>query len=80
MLGLGASHLSTISPSSYADAALKHRITAMKELNEHMARPDLNLADAEAAFAAMLSLTFQSAYMPDGMIDFLTMVRGCAFL
>lgn len=52
----------------------------MKELNEHMARPDLNLADAEAAFAAMLSLTFQSAYMPDGMIDFLTMVRGCAFL
>jgi hypothetical protein len=25
-----------------------------------------------------MALTFQSSYMPDGMIDFLAMVRGCA--
>ncbi|KAM0562759.1 hypothetical protein ACHAPJ_001599 [Fusarium lateritium] len=46
-------------------------------LNNHLTKPNLSKQDAEAAFGAMLNLTFQSAYMTDGLVDFLTMVRGC---
>lgn len=46
-------------------------------MNSHLARTDLSADDADAAFAALLSLTFQSAYMPDGMTDFLCLIRGC---
>ncbi|KAF7547704.1 hypothetical protein G7Z17_g7533 [Cylindrodendrum hubeiense] len=77
MLGLGASHLGMISPSGYATAALKHRVTAIKFLNGHLSKPNLSLQEAEAAFGTMLNLTFQAAYMADGLVDFLTMVRGC---
>ncbi|KAF4977512.1 hypothetical protein FZEAL_5991 [Fusarium zealandicum] len=77
MLGLGASHLGLLTPSGYEKAALKHRVTAIKSLNNHLSRPNLSKQDAEAAFGAMLVLTFQSAYMAEGLGDFLTMIRGC---
>ncbi|KAH7197983.1 uncharacterized protein B0J16DRAFT_31766 [Fusarium flagelliforme] len=77
MLGLGASHLGLLTPSGYEKAALKHRVTAISALNKHLTKPHFTQQDAEAAFGAMLNLTFQSAYMTDGLIDFLTMVRGC---
>ncbi|KAM5348779.1 hypothetical protein ACJ41O_008602 [Fusarium nematophilum] len=77
MLGLGASHLGLLAPSGYEKAALKHRVTAIKSLNEHLSKPNLTTTDAEAAFGAMLVLTFQSVYMAEGLVDFLTMVRGC---
>ena len=77
MLGLGASHLGMLTPSGYEKAALKHRVTAISALNKHLTKPHFTQQDAEAAFGAMLNLTFQSAYMSDGLIDFLTMVRGC---
>lgn len=77
MLALGASHLSLVSPSGYEKAALKHRVTAIKTLNEHLSKPNLSIPEADAAFGAMLNLTFQAAYMADGLVDFLTMIRGC---
>ncbi|VUC33608.1 unnamed protein product, partial [Clonostachys rosea] len=77
MLGLGASHLAVLSGADYEQAALRHRVTAMTALNEHMKKPNYSKADADAAFAAMLNLTFQAAYMADGLTDFLTLVRGC---
>ncbi|KAK7221034.1 hypothetical protein V2G26_009037 [Clonostachys chloroleuca] len=77
MLGLGASHLAVLSGADYEQAALRHRVTAMTALNEHMKKPKYTRADADAAFAAMLNLTFQAAYMADGLTDFLTLVRGC---
>lgn len=77
MLGLGASHLGLLSGVDYARAAMKHRVLAIQTLNQHLSKPKLSMADADAAFAAMLTLTFQSAYLPDGMVDFFTMVRGC---
>lgn len=79
MLGLGASHLGLLTPSGYEKAALKHRVTAIGALNKHLTKPCFTQQDAEAAFGAMLNLTFQSAYMAEGLIDFLTMVRGCMF-
>ncbi|RGP63483.1 sterol uptake control 2 [Fusarium longipes] len=77
MLGLGASHLGLLTPSGYETAALKHRVIAIRALNKHLTKASFTQQDAEAAFGAMLNLTFQSAYMTDGLIDFLTMVRGC---
>ncbi|RSL76644.1 hypothetical protein CEP51_009778 [Fusarium floridanum] len=77
MLGLGASHLGLLTPNDYNKVALKHRVTAIRELNRHLSKPNITKAGGEAAFAAMLVLTFQSSYMADGMVDFLTMVRGC---
>ncbi|RMJ14803.1 hypothetical protein CDV36_005537 [Fusarium kuroshium] len=77
MLGLGASHLGLLTPNDYNKVALKHRVTAIRELNSHLSKPNITKAGGEAAFAAMLVLTFQSSYMADGMVDFLTMVRGC---
>ncbi|KAF4991585.1 hypothetical protein FGRMN_7704 [Fusarium graminum] len=77
MLGLGASHLSLISPAGYERAALKHRVIAISALRKHLANPDVTKRDVEAAFGTMLNLLFQSTYMTEGLIDFLTIVRGC---
>ncbi|CAJ0548754.1 Ff.00g023670.m01.CDS01 [Fusarium sp. VM40] len=77
MLGLGASHLSLMAPSGYERAALKHRIIAISALNKYLTKPDLTKRDVEAAFGTMLNLTFQSAHMNEGLVDFLTTIRGC---
>lgn len=77
MLGLGASHLSLMTSANYSKPALNHRVASISTLNEHLSKAHLAEADADAALGALLALTFQSAYMPDGMVDFLTMVRGC---
>jgi hypothetical protein len=77
MLGLGASHLSLLAPGDFTHSALQHRVTAIEKLNKFLSRPRLSIPDTEAAFAAILSLTFQAAHMPDGLADFLTMTRGC---
>lgn len=77
MLGLGASHLSLLVPSAFNRDALRHRVKAIKLLNDFLSRPNLSLPDTEAAFASILALTFQAAHMPDGLADFLTMTRGC---
>lgn len=79
MLALGASHLGLLSNSDHRNAALKHRVLAIKALNEHLSTPCMSMVEGEAAFGAMMALTFQSVYMVDGLTDFLTMVRGCKF-
>jgi hypothetical protein len=82
MLGLGASHLSLCGGDAgelYTRPALAHRVAAMKSLNEFLSRPRFSKADGDAAFAAAMSLTFQSSYMEDGLVDFLAMVRGCEY-
>ena len=80
MLGLGASHLSLLTPAGYVKDALRHRVAAIKLLNEFLARGPHTTANVDAAFAAILSLTYQAAHMPDGLYDFLTMTRGCKCL
>jgi hypothetical protein len=80
MLGLGASHLSLVAPSGYERAALKHRVIAISALNKYLTKPGLTKRDVEAAFGTMLNLTFQSAYMNEGLVDFLTMIRGCKYI
>ena len=77
MLGLGASHLTLCGGQSFSHPALMHRIAAMKSLNTFLSRSHFSKADGDAAFAAAMSLTFQSTYMEDGLVDFLATVRGC---
>ncbi|KAM3562961.1 hypothetical protein MY1884_001506 [Beauveria asiatica] len=77
MLGLGASHLSIITPNSYTQAALKHRVTALEGFKKFISTAGQSREHADAAFATALVLTFQATQMRDGLDDFLTMIRGC---
>jgi hypothetical protein len=78
MLALGASHLSvTTSESNLQTQALIHRGEAVKLLNNALSLPAKNHAESDARFAAFMILTFQSSCMSDGLLDFLTMLRGC---
>lgn len=77
MLGLGASHLTLMTSANYSNPALNHRVVAISSLNGQLAKAHLEKAEADATMGALLALTFQSAYMADGMVEFLTMIRGC---
>jgi hypothetical protein len=85
MLGLAASHLSLLLPDEastpqiqdFAAQGLSHRVTAIRLLNESLSSPCTSQAEADARFAAIMSLTFQASYLPEGMFEFLAMVRGC---
>lgn len=77
MLGLGASHLELTSSSNFQSVALVHRVEAIKSLNRALSVPPSSKAEADARFATFMVLTFQSTCMPDGLVDFLTMLRGC---
>ncbi|KAF4821047.1 hypothetical protein CGCSCA5_v003358 [Colletotrichum siamense] len=92
VLALGASHLALCSTSggSGSDSvslssgtgvmerqALGHRVRAIRALNDKLSYGRLSKVDGDAAFAAMMALTFQAGYMVDGMGDFVAMVRGC---
>lgn len=79
MLGLGASDLALISSNraELASNALIHRVKAVSLFNQAMKTPSKDNFEADARFATLMVLTFQSSCMPDGFYDFLTMLRGC---
>ena len=79
ILGLGASHLNRMTPSSaYEKDALTHRGHAINGLNTCMAKSSHVYGEADAMLATCYALTFQSSYMSDGLSDFVIFVRGCA--
>lgn len=63
--------------TNHSNPALNHRVASISALNEQLSKTHLSKADADATLGALLALTFQSAYMADGMVEFLTMIRGC---
>lgn len=77
MLGLAASHLSLCNGSDYSSQALAHRVDAIKSLNQALNTPCLSKPEGDARFATIMALTFQSSYMQEGMLEFLSLVRGC---
>lgn len=77
MLGLAASHLGISGEADYSSEALSHRVTAIKLLNRSLNEPCTSQTEGDARYAAMMALTFQSSYMADGMLDFVSMTRGC---
>ncbi|KAG9250447.1 uncharacterized protein F5Z01DRAFT_629404 [Emericellopsis atlantica] len=81
MLGLGASHLGMLDEQGYRESALMHRIKAIKLMNKFLSRRDPpTVPNRDAALGTILCLTYQSAYIADGMTDFLIMIRGCYIL
>lgn len=76
IIGLAAQHLTVSTASNFSIQALDHRVSAIAALNEALSQTCLSRNDADARFAAAIALTFQSSYMPDGMMDFFRMLRG----
>jgi hypothetical protein len=81
MLALGASHLDRISPvAEHSTNAIVHRGHAMAGLSRALVKPEREYGESDAMVATCYALTFQSTYMSDGLLDFITMVRGCALI
>ncbi|KXJ90481.1 hypothetical protein Micbo1qcDRAFT_70844 [Microdochium bolleyi] len=77
ILGLAASHLGLCTGEDFESKALSHRVTAINLLNEKLSQPCKTQQDGDALFGAVMVLAFQAAYLPDAMLEFITMVRGC---
>lgn len=76
VLGLGASHLSENGNVEYKSAALRHRVVAIKLVNEQLTEIPRALNDIDALIGTLTCLMSQSALMADCMIEYLTMTRG----
>ncbi|PNP86460.1 hypothetical protein FNYG_00162 [Fusarium nygamai] len=80
MLALGASHLGLCNGTDYNSDAISHRVKAIKSLNSALSTPCQNKEEGDARYATLMALTWQSSYMPDGMQEFLSMLRGCTIV
>jgi hypothetical protein len=80
VLGLAASHLELTTGTDLHSVAIHHRILAIKGSNAAISQPHRTGSDADALLASCYALTFQSAYMRDGLPEFFQMVRGCSLL
>ncbi|KAL7905191.1 hypothetical protein GGI35DRAFT_461112 [Trichoderma velutinum] len=80
ILGLSAQHLTLFYGADHSIQALDLRVAAINGLNEALSQPCLTAMDADARYAAIIALTYQSAYMPDAMMEFITMLRGWMFI
>lgn len=80
MLGLAATHLTAVTNVDYSEAALKHRLLAIQGFNKALSKKPEKEPDGDALLATMYSLTFQSAFMSDSLMEFWIMVRGCVML
>ncbi|EXJ82923.1 hypothetical protein A1O3_06739 [Capronia epimyces CBS 606.96] len=78
ILSLGASHLSRLTGVDYRRESLVHRGHAFAGLNQALSQTALAYGESDAMLASCYALTFQASYMGDGLVDFITMVRGCA--
>ena len=76
LLGQGAQHLTICAAGAFSVQAIHHRVTAIRLLNQALGRPPASPAERNARFAAAIALTYQSAYMPEGMMEFLSTMRG----
>jgi len=66
-----------VSNTGAAEQVIRHRILAVKSLNEALSVPPKSRSEQDARMAAALALAFQSSHLQDGLAEFLTMVRGC---
>lgn len=80
MLALAGSHLTMLGGSDVSTIALSHRHLAVQGLNEAMSRQQRVGGEYDAMLATCYALTFDSGYSGDGLLDFITMVRGCALM
>jgi hypothetical protein len=80
ILAISGSHLSVLIDDPNSNMALMHRQTAITGLEEAFARWPPKAEEAHVMLAACYLLAFQSSYMPDGLLDHIISLRGCAFV
>ena len=81
ILGLGASEL-IAADSGLVEAALSHRLEAVKAIKRRLASPgaSVDYAEGNALIAACFALTFQSAFLEDGMAEHMAFIRGIVII
>lgn len=80
MLALSASDIAQSNPSgSGAElecVAISHRIKAIASLNQAIGKPITSVEQGNAMIATCMSLVFQSTLLSDGLVEYMTFVRG----
>lgn len=78
ILGFAASEL-VPTDSSFIQAAMNHRIKAIKAIKKRLsesARAQTSYEEANALVATCFALTFQSVCLEDGLAEYMTFIRG----
>lgn len=69
------------SPEKENEKAMTHRAHALEGLHLALAAAEgWSRDEVDSMLAAAYALTFQATFMADGLVDFVTMVRGCALI
>jgi hypothetical protein len=80
MLALSASDIAESNPSSASPelgcVAMSHRVKAITSLNETIGKPIQSVEHGNAMIATCFSLLFQSTLIDDGIVEYMTFVRG----
>lgn len=72
--------MEALSAEQSSVAALSHRTVAIRLLNSALSKPAESRGESDARVATALALTFQVTHFPDGLGEFLTMIRGCQLI
>ncbi|EON69106.1 hypothetical protein W97_08292 [Coniosporium apollinis CBS 100218] len=72
--------MGALSAEQTSVAALSHRTVAIRLLNSALSKPAESRGESDARVATALALTFQVTHFPDGLGEFLTMIRGCQLI
>lgn len=78
ILGFSASQL-IASDSSVITSAMDHRIKAIKAIKKRLAetsKTSITYEEANAMVATCYALTFQSISLEDGLVEYMTFIRG----
>jgi hypothetical protein len=82
MLGLSASELTAKLTPTYelACSAMKHRVVAIKALNQALSRGIQTFEEGNAMLATCYVLLFQSVLLDDGLAEYVSFLRGCVLI
>lgn len=80
MLALSASDIAEHNPSPASPelecVAMSHRIKAIASLNDAIGKPLESIEQGNAMIATCFSLLFQSTLIDDGLVEYMTFIRG----
>ena len=80
MLALSASDIAESNPSPANSGlecvAISHRVKAISSLNEAIGKPIASMEQGNAMIATCFSLLFQSTLIDDGLVEYMTFIRG----
>lgn len=78
ILALSAQDLADTQPPcrELQHTALSYRVRAITSLNEAISHPDLSVGQGNAMLATCFVLLFQSVYLADGLVEYMSFLRG----